>query len=200
MRTDKGPAMTAQTRSRRTLQAPRGAAVTWVSRGMHVGNARQRQGWAGAAQGAHGSRQGTKCSQRPCARASLIPPFTGQGAYWGRTKEGPGKGVARHIAALKHTSSISLSIPQFFCIKWDRCSGLTRDGLKDILNGQGKNSTWGSQKMHILNGPWTRSRRVLLIYRCINWPSRVHAVGEALPLGRSLGFRPQRGREGGREL
>ena len=54
MRGDKGPAMTAQTRSRRTLQAPRGAAVTWVSRGMHVGNARQRQGWAGAAQGLWG--------------------------------------------------------------------------------------------------------------------------------------------------
>ena len=64
MRTDKGPAMTGQTRSQRTLQTPRGAAVTWGSRGMHVGNARQRQGWAEAAQGAHGSRQGTKCSQR----------------------------------------------------------------------------------------------------------------------------------------
>lgn len=72
MRTDKGPAMTAQTRSRRTLQAPRGAAVTWVSRGMHVGNARQRQGWAGAAQGAHGSRQGTKCSQRRHARTEPV--------------------------------------------------------------------------------------------------------------------------------
>ena len=204
--------MTAQTRSRRTLQAPRGAAVTWVSRGMHVGNARQRQGWAGAAQGAHGSRQGTKCSQRRHDRTEPVrgyqpievpSPLAFQHiplARWGRTKEGPGKGVARHNTALKHTSSISLSIPQFFCIKWDRCSGLTRDGLKDILNGQGKNSTWGSQKMHILNGPWTRSRRVLLIYRCINWPSRVHAVGEAMPLGRSPGFRPQRGREGGREM
>ena len=82
MRTDKGPAMTAQTRSRRTLQAPRGAAVTWVSRGMHVGNARQRQGWAGATQGAHGSRQGTKCSQRRRVLwENLVLPFyviTGQ--------------------------------------------------------------------------------------------------------------------------
>ena len=202
MRGDKGPAMAGQTRSRRTLQAPRGAAVTWGSRGMHVGNARQRQGWAGAAQGAHGTRQGTKCSQRPCALSKPEARFLPNKVYILEeyTKEGPGKSVARHIAALKHTSSKSLSVPQFFCIKWDRCSGLTRDGLKDILNGQGKNSTWGSQKMHILNGPWTRSRRVLLIYRCINWPSRVHAVGEALPLGRSRGFRPQRGREGGREM
>ena len=207
--------MTAQTRSRRTLQAraPRGAAVTWVSRGMHVGSARQRQGWAGAAQGAHGSRQGTKCSQRRHDRTEPVRGYQpievrtlhiGLSTYYTvslrEEKDGPGKGVARHNAALKHTSSISLSIPQFFCIKWDRCSGLTRDGLKDILNGQGKNSTWGSQKMHILNGPWTQSRRVLLIYRYINWPSRVHAVGEAMPLGRSLGFRPQRGREGGREM
>ena len=112
MRGDKGPAMTAQTRSRRTLQAPRGAAVTWGSRGMHVGNARQRQGWAGAAQGAHGSRQGTKCSQRPCVDTVILSTMLLVKLTKLReeelTRERPGVSLAPNLAVLSRVSCASV--------------------------------------------------------------------------------------------
>jgi hypothetical protein len=134
MRTDKGPAMTAQTRSRRTLQAPRGAAVTWVSRGMHVGNARQRQGWAGAAQGAHGSRQGTKCSQRRHDRTEPVrgyqPIEVPSGlafqriplASLGRRTKGRARGVARTKLRSAQLCKLCISAGPIFPKLTERCS------------------------------------------------------------------------------